>query len=308
MRGIELARSFYEQFGKPMIENEFAEFKDRIAVGLVGRGSECFGYDDVISQDHDFGASLCIWITDEDEKSVGFRLFRAYSKLVKEHGTIISSPQNTVGESGRGVMTISEFYRQYIGENSIPLTLSDWLYIPSYYLAEAINGEVFCDPLGQFSAVREYIKSGMPEDVRLKRMASCAFYMAQAGQYNYERCLKHNEIGAARLALDEFAKNAVELVFWSNRSYMPYYKWAFRAMRDLPLLADVSERIEKLIIHPADDTSTIIGMIEQICALIADGMQSIDIVTSNAEYFEAYAYEINSRIRNAELRNMPVML
>jgi hypothetical protein len=308
MKGIELSKSFYEQFGKQMIENEFREFKDRIAVGLVGHGSECFGYDDVISQDHDFGPSLCIWITEEDEKRVGFRLFRAYSKLVKEHGTMISSPQNTVGESGRGVMSISEFYRQYIGENSIPLTLSDWLYIPSYYLAEATNGEVFYDPLRQFSAVREYIKSGMPEDARLKRMASCAFYMAQAGQYNYERCLKHNEIGAARLALDEFAKNAVELVFWINRSYMPYYKWAFRAMRELPLLADVSDLIEKLVIHPTDDTSMIISMIERICALIAYGMRSIDIVASNAEYFEAYAYEINSKIKNADIRNMPVML
>jgi hypothetical protein len=308
MKGIELAKRFYEQFGKEMIENEFAEFKDRIAVGFVGRGSECFGYDDLVSQDHDFGESFCMWITDEDEKAIGFRLFRAYSKLLREHGIVSSRQENTIGESGRGVITVSEFYRRYTGKDSVPLSLSDWLYIPSYYLAEATNGEVFCDPLGKFSAFREYLKNEMPSDVWLKRMASCAFYMAQAGQYNYERCIKHNEIGAARLALNEFVTHAIELVFWLNRSYMPYYKWAFRAMKELPWLNNVSQMIEDLITHCADDTDAIIDKIETICALIADDMRDIGIVSSNAKYFEAYAYEINSQIKNAELRNLPVML
>lgn len=308
MRGIEISKSFYEEFGKPMIANEFSEFENRIAVGLVGRGSECFGYDDSISKDHDFGPSFCMWLTDEDEKNIGFRLFRAYSKLLREHGMADPSPQNTIGESGRGVMTISSFYRQYIGRYSLPLTLSDWLYIPSHYFAEATNGEIFCDPLGEFSAVREYIKNEMPEDVRLKRMASCAFYMAQAGQYNYARCLKHGEMAAARLALNEFVINATELVFWLNGAYMPYYKWAFRAMKELPILGKESSIIERLMLHPAHDTSSIICTIEEVCELISNEMRSLGVVASNAEYFEAYAYEINSKIHNADLRNMPVML
>ena len=308
MKGIELSKSFYEQFGKPMIENEFPEFKDRIAVGLVGHGSECFGYDDLISEDHDFGPSFCMWLTDDDEKNIGFRLFRAYSKLLREHGVADFSPHNTIGESGRGVMTISGFYRQYTGKASMPLTLSDWLYIPSYYLAEVTNGEIFYDPLGEFSATRKYIKEEMPEDVRLKRIASCSFYMAQAGQYNYERCLKHQEMGAARLALNEFINNAIELVFWLNREYMPYYKWAFRAMRELSVLGSRSDIIENLIIHSADDTATVTQMIEDVCSLVAHEMRSLGLIASNDQYFEAYAYEINSKIHNADIRNMPVML
>ena len=60
MKGIELARAFYEEYGKPMIERDFAEYSDRIAVGLVGRGSECYGFDDEISTDHDFEAGFCL--------------------------------------------------------------------------------------------------------------------------------------------------------------------------------------------------------------------------------------------------------
>ena len=68
MKGIELSLKFYEQYGKEMIEGQFAELKGRIAVGLVGHGSECFGFDDEISRDHDFEPGFCLWLTDDDEK------------------------------------------------------------------------------------------------------------------------------------------------------------------------------------------------------------------------------------------------
>ena len=84
MKGLELAEKFYNEYGKPMIEDEFSEYADRIAVGLVGHGSECFGYDDEISLDHDFSPAFNVWITDEDDAVFGFKLFRAVSKLPKE--------------------------------------------------------------------------------------------------------------------------------------------------------------------------------------------------------------------------------
>ena len=53
-KGLELARAYYEQYGRPMLEKEFPDVLDRIAAGLCGHGSECFGYDDAVSRDHDF--------------------------------------------------------------------------------------------------------------------------------------------------------------------------------------------------------------------------------------------------------------
>ena len=40
MNGIELARDFFIKHGKPMIDEQFNEIKDRHAFGLVGEGSE----------------------------------------------------------------------------------------------------------------------------------------------------------------------------------------------------------------------------------------------------------------------------
>ena len=70
--GLELAKQYYETYGRPMIAEQFPQYEERIAVGLVGPGSECFGFDDEISRDHDFEAGFCLWVTSEDEEAVGF--------------------------------------------------------------------------------------------------------------------------------------------------------------------------------------------------------------------------------------------
>ena len=66
MNGIELSRAFYEQFGKAMLREKFPHLKDKIAVGIAGSGSDCYGYDDDISRDHDYEAGFCIFLPGED--------------------------------------------------------------------------------------------------------------------------------------------------------------------------------------------------------------------------------------------------
>ena len=84
MTGLELSRAFWEEYGRPMLDEKFPEYAERIAAGLVGHGSECFGFDDEISRDHDYAPGFCLWITEEDERLMGFRLFRAYASLPAE--------------------------------------------------------------------------------------------------------------------------------------------------------------------------------------------------------------------------------
>ena len=71
--------------------------------------------------------------------------------------------------------------------------------------------------------------------------------MAQAGQYNYLRCLDHGEEGAAQLAAITFAQAAIHVFFLLNRALMPYYKWQFRAMRDLPKLSGLAPALYRII-------------------------------------------------------------
>ena len=62
MKGLELSKRYYEEYGQAMIQRHFRQYEERIAAGLVGMGSECFGFDDEISRDHDWGPAFCIWL------------------------------------------------------------------------------------------------------------------------------------------------------------------------------------------------------------------------------------------------------
>ena len=46
MKGLELSRAYWEKCALPLFRRELPAFLERAAVGLVGEGSECFGFDD----------------------------------------------------------------------------------------------------------------------------------------------------------------------------------------------------------------------------------------------------------------------
>ena len=66
MNGLELARGYYEEYGKPMLEHEFSDLLPYLACGFVGSGSEHYGFDDEISRDHDYEPGFCIFLPGEE--------------------------------------------------------------------------------------------------------------------------------------------------------------------------------------------------------------------------------------------------
>lgn len=308
MKGLEEARKFYEEAGAEMISRNFGDFENRIAVGLVGHGSECFGFDDQTSRDHDFETGFCLWLTKEDEEKIGFRLMRAYDKLVK---SVNGERADRVVENGfQGVFVTGDFYRRYTGCDGAPKTWQDWLYTNSAYFAEAINGEVFRDDLGEFTKIRNEILHGMPEDVRIKKIGSCALKAAQSGQYNYARCLAHGEEGAAMLALCEFVTNAIELAFLLNRKHCPYYKWALRSMDGLDKFAELKQPLEYLLTADNDKAGQSVkkAIVEDISLALANEINAQFDLGVEGGFLEPYAYAIQKRIKNSDIRNLHIVL
>ena len=132
MNGLELARGYYEAFGKPMLEEQFAHLVPYLAVGLVGSGSECLGYDDAVSRDHDFEPGFCLFLPGEDivSRRDAFLLERAYAKLPKEYGGVSRTVMQPVGGARHGVLRIDEFVEERTGTPDGELTLGQWLSIP----------------------------------------------------------------------------------------------------------------------------------------------------------------------------------
>ena len=298
MNGLQLSQKFYDECGKDAIHELFPEYEKRIAIAFCGHGSECYGFDDEISCDHDFETGFAMFLTDEDDIKIGPRLSRLYREISK--GEKIK--RSLLCEKKNGVIRISDYFRRYTGSEGAPDSIEQWMALPSYALAECVNGEVFRDDLGIFTAEREKIRNGMPEDVRKKKMAAKAALMAQSGQYNYERCLLHNQKEAAYLASDEFVKKACDMIFLLNRRHAPYYKWVFRAMDDLPLLSELKIPLSGIL-----ERRDIVQNIERVSLSVINELKRQDLSTSNSDYLEDHAFEVMDRIENRYLKSLHVM-
>lgn len=281
--GLKLARAFWTQMGKPMIAAKYPQYAGRIAAGLVGHGSECYGFDDTYSQDHDFGPRFCLWLTDEDYAAIGEQLEADYEALprkfsVDAQGCVTFEAHARSDASGAfpsagagspvtpraqganrrdGVFRIGDFFESITGYHTAPAQTAphEWLMLQESTLAAATNGEVFADPTGLFSKTRQGFKN-MPDDVRLALISKRLGMIAQAGQYNLPRSLKRGDGAAAWLSIHEFVQATASLVFLVNVpmvvGYMPYYKWQFAALRKLSgsmfaLLPNVGEQLETVM-------------------------------------------------------------
>lgn len=145
MTGLQLARLYYEQVGRSGLMEQFPQLNGQLAVGRVGEGSECFGLDDALSRDHDYGPGFCLWMDEAIFLRWGAQLQRAYRALPD---TYAGYRRPTEGPFLRrvGPMSTSAFYRQFLGPGGLPQSEEDWMALPQETLAACTNGEVFADP------------------------------------------------------------------------------------------------------------------------------------------------------------------
>ena len=311
MKGAELARGYFEDFGKPMLESEFPELLPFIAVGFTGSGSEHFGFDDEISRDHDFEPGFCIFLPGEDivDRRSAFLLERAYSKLPNEYKGIPRQRLSPVGGNRHGVMRTADFFSGAVGSPDGKLSAQGWLHIPDYALAQAVNGEIFFDNYGEVTAIREYLEN-MPDDFRFKRLAGNLLIMGQSGQYNFSRCLGHGEPEAAQLAATEFVNAAIKTVFLLKGKYAPFYKWSFRALKELDGTRETAQMLSFLLRGDNSDPKTAeekVKKIEDVSALIISELKEKGLSDSRSPDLEMHAYAVNGHIADGNIRNMHIL-
>lgn len=318
MKGLELAKRYYRAYGKPMLEEQFPQLQGRVAAGLVGQGSECLGFDDEISADHDYGPSFCLWLTEEDYRKYGEELQAAYHRLPAKFEGVGARKASAHGSGRVGVLCIPAFYYGLTGFRQAPTANREWLGIPEPALCTATNGEVFEDPLGEFSRIRDGFLAYYPQDVWLYKIMTGAAQMAQSGQYNYPRAMKRGEQVAAMLSLAEFTKSAISMAYLLNRRYMPFYKWMHHGMKTLPLLSEIGDILnllaqtemqseawkgagaqDYLYTFNANDQCVII--IEAVCNIILQEMVAQGLTQGTDNFLENHTWNIREKIQDPEL-------
>ncbi len=310
MQGLELSRRFFREYGLPMLREKFPDLLPRIAAGLTGSGSECFGYDDEVSADHDFEPGFCLFLPEEEtvDRRTAFLLERAYAALPKEYLGFRRAALQPAGGNRHGVFRTRAFFLAKAGTPDGDLSVRQWLTTPQSVLAEAVNGEIFHDGPGEVTGIRRRL-AAMPEDIRRKRLAGHLFLMGQAGQYNYARCLAHGETGAAQLAAVQFVQSLMECVFLLNRVYMPYYKWSFRAMRALPELSGLADSAEYLLTtgNTGETAETKQYLIEEAAGLVIAVLQERQMTEAVCGDLEKHAYSVNDSVADSGIRNLHIL-
>lgn len=309
MQGLELSRAFYEAC-LPTLRDALADIMDRMAVGLVGEGSECFGCDDEHSRDHDFGPAFCLWLPRATWQDDLPRVEEALARLPQEFRGMPSRllPQRRMGRVGP--LPLEDFYAFFTKLPHLPQTWQEWLAIPEYQLAACTNGAVFADPSGVFSQWRQTLLACYPRDVLLKKMAARCMIMAQTGQYNVPRSLQRGDTVAAMLALARFAEAALSLVYLLNKRYMPFYKWAARLARPLPVLgASVASLLERLSVTPLEQAhrASVVEALEDFCAAVAAHLRAVGLSDIQDSWLWAHGPRLLAHVREPELRAMDML-
>ena len=312
MKGMDLSRAYCERYAASLFAGGLEGLRQRCALGLVGPGSECLGFDDQISRDHDFGPGFCIWLEPADFAAFGAELQRRYDELPREFMGYrrVSTP---LSGKRTGVFDADEFRMRYTGLASAPSSSKEWLFIPQQLLAEFTAGEIFSDPAGVMARRRAPYLAFYPQAVVQKKVAAELAGMAQAGQYNLLRSLKRGETATAMLAAARFSEQAVSMTFLLNKRYMPFYKWAHRGVEQLPILgretavcvtalAGLDWRLGPRVEAVAGD------IVESLCRDVAGRLRSDGLSDADGDWLVEHGPSVQARIETPELQRMSVML
>jgi len=240
MKGLELSRLFWSKVGFPSFSRIFPDRLSDIVVGMVGPGSECYGFDDTYSQDHDWGPGFCVWMNDAEDRAFKVQLQAWYDSLPKIFEGFVRS--NVLeGEDHRvGVDSVFHFYERYTGLNHIPCTEREWSYLSTSSLSVCTNGLVFHDPQGTFTAWRKALLAFYPESIRERLLAKYCRSASQSGQYNFHRSLLREDAYTATYCAIKYCADCISIIYLLNKRYEPFYKWGYRGLIDLPRLGQSS--------------------------------------------------------------------
>ncbi len=256
MKGLELSRAFYEALVAPLLEKLFPGMA--YAAGLLGPGSDVQGFDTPVSQDHDWGPRLLIFLDNREkercgrvkkalearmpERFLGYELWYGYAS----DGVSVSEERgNGSGHTLIQVTTVVEWTRRMLGAERLPLSLGQWLRLSDQRLREVTGGEIFWDPVGELTRLRRAV-SYFPDQVWIYRMASLWSEMAEEAQFTGRTGDVGDDLGSRVIAARQ-ARRMMLLAFLMERRYAPYAKWLGTAFSRLEMAPKMRPGLEKML-------------------------------------------------------------
>ncbi len=235
---IDISRSFFNEVVYPILDTHFPEETAATAFGVFGYGSEALRLDDQYSRDHHWGLRIDALMPEA--------VYRDKRQVISETLSL-HLPADYQGHSlreahlsGAGLApdSLKSFLIRTIGLSHAPQTYEEWLSIPEEDIIHVINGEVWSDPSGEFTAVRQALLGYYPEPVRLRRLAHWCRYFSGMGTYALKRAILRDNDFYATTRFSNAIRLGIQMAFLLDRQYFPYDKWLMAYFERLPRLAD----------------------------------------------------------------------
>ncbi|MFD6138446.1 DUF4037 domain-containing protein [Promicromonospora sp. NPDC060271] len=236
MSGIELARAYWADVVRPILDRELPEVPR--AAGRLGTGSDVLGLDDETSRDHDWGLRLTLLVpadrVDEVDRVLTASLPASYrgsptafpltSDMTVRHRVEITAP---------GQFVRSRTGLDLAGGGNSALRLTDWLSLTGQSVLEVTAGPVFEDTSGEITALRDRL-AWYPHDVWLHVLAADWTRIAQELPFVGRTGQRGDDLGS-RLIAARLVTALLRLGFLLERRWPPYPKWAGTLFTRLPV-------------------------------------------------------------------------
>lgn len=246
---IDVSRHFFFEVVRPILETHFPQETERTAFGVFGYGSEALGLDDDYSRDHHWGLRIDALMPEE----VFLQRRQSMMEVLTAHLPPAyqghSLRQAHLSGAGLAPDNLPAFLQRTIGLDRAPQSHREWLSIPEEDILHLINGEVWLDPTGEFTGIRQLLQGYYPEPVRLRRIAHWCRFFSGMGVYALKRAILRNNGYYATITFSRALRWGVQLAFLLERTYFPYDKWTLAYVERLPrlgaaLLALVTEAVD----------------------------------------------------------------
>jgi hypothetical protein len=257
LQGVELSRRFHAEVAAPWLTARFPGL--RHAAALNGAGSEVLGFDDAISQDHDWGPRLLIFVSEADFAAHAEQLVAGFVGAVPAE--FLGAPTALAGRSrpppdvdgargdarhGLEVWTLEAQLRELLAlAPDEPSDNLGWLGLAEQRLLAFTAGVVFRDDDGRLTAARARLGQP-PRDVRLYKLACQWRRIAEEQAFAGRAGLAGDDLGS-RVIAARLVRDVMRLAFLIEGRYAPYSKWLGTAFDRLPCAADLSPTLTRAL-------------------------------------------------------------
>lgn len=276
LTGLEISQQFIVDELLPILQRSLPAAYDRLAVAVVGTGSDVLGWDDEISRDHHWGPRANVMYLREEAAQLRPQVQQVLTTQLPATYQGFEVRVNIGNLTGVCSTAVEDFFARFLGGEGLPETDLDWIRLCEVDLFHVTAGTVVYDGPGKLTQWRSHL-AYYPENVWKKRLADwCMYITGREAPYNLHRVSKRDDDLTCTIYFGLCLKRMMELCFALNRQYAPYTKWLNRTFRQLPRFAsDLAPLVDEAMAETSWKRR--VGMLVDANYVIADALAELGL-------------------------------